>query len=111
MLINQLNVVYADCTMIRAEIEANNAKAKELSDEQGIKTAQNVAAGLAGIVIWPIWFGMDWKGAAAKDAAALQARQQYLTTLAEQRCQPGYRSPPPPGGVPQSYAPAPPPRQ
>ena len=57
--------------------------------------------------------------AAAKDAAALQARQQYLTTLAEQRCAPGYRPPPPPGSgpyVPQAYAPpqqgyAPPPRQ
>jgi hypothetical protein len=81
----QAQDAYADCTMIRAEIEANNAKAKELSDEQSWKTAQNVGAGLAGIVIWPIWFGMDFKGAAAKDAAALQARQQYLTTLAEQR--------------------------
>ena len=39
--------------------------------EQGLKTAQNVAAGLAGIVIWPIWFGMDFKGAAAKDAPAI----------------------------------------
>ena len=100
----QAQDAYADCTMIRAEIEANNAKAKELSDEQGWKTAQNVGAGLAGIVIWPIWFGMDFKGAAAKDAAALQARQQYLTTLAEQRCQPGYRPPPPPGPY---YAPPP----
>jgi hypothetical protein len=27
--------VYADCTMIRAEIEANNAKVTELSNEQG----------------------------------------------------------------------------
>jgi hypothetical protein len=55
---------------------------------------------------------MDWKGAVDKDAAALQARQQYLTTLAEQRCQPGYRPPPPPGAgpyVPQAYVP--PPRQ
>jgi hypothetical protein len=67
--------VYSDCTMIRAEIEANNAKAKELADEQGLKTAQNVAAGVVGIVIWPVWFGMDFKGAAAKDVAALQARQ------------------------------------
>ena len=33
--------VYADCTMIRAEIEANNAKAKELTDEQGWKVAQS----------------------------------------------------------------------
>ena len=103
--------MYADCTMIRAEIEANNTKMKELADERGWKTTQNVAAGLAGFVVPVIWFGMDWKGAADKDAAALQARQQYLTTLAEQRCQPGYRPPPPPGGVPQSYAPAPPPRQ
>lgn len=109
---------YSDCTMIRAEIEANNAKAKELADEQGIKTAQNVAAGVAGLVIWPIWFGMDFKGAAAKDAAALQARQEYLTTLATERCAPGYRPPPPPGpyyapppAQPQSYAPAAPPRQ
>jgi hypothetical protein len=105
--------VYADCTMIRAEIEANNAKVQELADEQGWKVAQNVTTGLVGLVIWPVWFGMDWKGAAAKDAAALQARQQYLTTLAEQRCQPGYRPPPPPTpgpyGPPQAYAP--PPRQ
>ena len=31
--------MYADCTMIRAEIEANNAKTKELADEQGWKVA------------------------------------------------------------------------
>src|ERR1700693_930497 len=81
---------YSDCTMIRAEIEANNARAKQLADEQGLKTAQNVAAGVVGIVIWPVWFGMDLKGAAATDVAALQARQEYLTTLATQRCGPGY---------------------
>jgi hypothetical protein len=98
--------------MIRAEIEANNAKAKQLADEQGLKTAQNVAAGVVGIVIWPVWFAMDAKGAAATDAAALQARQQYLTTLAEQRCDPRYRAPPPAPGYrqpPMSYAPPPPP--
>jgi len=26
---------FSDCTMIRAEIEANNAKVKQLADEQG----------------------------------------------------------------------------
>ena len=74
--------------MIRAEIEANNVKVKELADEQGWKTAQNVAAGVGGIVFFPIWFGMDAKGAASKDAAALEARQKYLTELAVQRCSP-----------------------
>ena len=76
----------ADCTMIRAEIEANNIKVKELADEQGLKVAQNVAAGVAGLVVWPIWFAMDFKGAASKDVAALQARQQYLAVLAPERC-------------------------
>ena len=95
--------------MIRAEIEANNQKAKQLADEQGLKVAQNVAAGIVGVVIWPVWFGMDFKGAAAQDVAALQARQEYLTQLAVQRCAPGYRPPLPPQGYgpPQAYAPPP----
>jgi hypothetical protein len=97
--------VYADCTMIRAEIEANNSKMTELADERGWKVTQNVVTGLAGFVVPVLWFGMDWKGAVDKDAAALQARQQYLTTLAEQR----YRPPLPPAQAyvapPQAYAP------
>src|SRR5947207_6949911 len=86
----------ATCIQIRAEIEANNQKTQQLANEQGWKVAQNVGAGVVGLVIWPVWFGMDFKDAAGKDAAALQARQQYLTTLAEQRCARGYRPPPPP---------------
>jgi hypothetical protein len=106
----QVQDAYSDCTMIRAEIEGNNQKAKQLADESGMKTAQNVAAGVVGVVIWPVWFAMDTKGAAGTDAAALQSRQQYLTTLATQRCQPGYRQPPPPGyGAPPQGYPAPPP--
>lgn len=77
---------YSDCAMITAEIEANNAKVKELADEKGVKVAQNVAAGVAGIVVWPLLFAMDFKGAADSDMAALQARQKFLTNLAEQRC-------------------------
>jgi hypothetical protein len=47
-------------------------------------------------VLWPIWFGMDFKDAAGKEVAALQARQEYLTQLATERCRPGYRPPAPP---------------
>ena len=79
---------YSNCTMIRAEIEANNAKVTQLANEQGWKVAQNVGAGVVGIVLWPVWFGMDFKDAAGKEAAALQARQQFLTTLATERCAP-----------------------
>ena len=78
--------VNATCTMITAEIQANNIKVEELASEQGLKVAQNVAAGVAGLVVWPMLFAMDWQGSAGKDVAALQARQQFLTNLAVERC-------------------------
>jgi len=54
----------SDCAMIRAEIEANNIQAEKLAEENHAKIAQNVAAGVVGVVIWPVWFAMDAKGAA-----------------------------------------------
>jgi len=77
---------FSDCTAITAEIEANNQKVKELASEQGLKVGQNVAAGVAGLVVWPLLFAMDFQDTASKEVAALQSRQQYLATLAEQRC-------------------------
>jgi hypothetical protein len=47
----------SDCTAITAEIEANNQK--ELASEQGLKVGQNVAAGVVGLVVWPLLFAMD----------------------------------------------------
>jgi hypothetical protein len=76
----------SDCAMIRAEIEANNVQAEKLADENHAKIAQNVAAGVVGVVVWPVWFAMDAKGAAGTEMDALKARQQYLAALAEQRC-------------------------
>jgi hypothetical protein len=49
------------CYQINAEIAANN---QDLARQHGWKVAQNVTAGVAGIVIWPLWFDMDWQGAA-----------------------------------------------
>jgi hypothetical protein len=91
----------ATCAMISAEIQANNIKVQELAGEEGAKVAQNVAAGVAGVVIPVLWFGMDFKGAASKEVTALQARQQYLTVLATERCRPGADSP----QRPRAYAP------
>ena len=71
-----------------AEVETNNRRVQELASEEGLKTAQNVAAGVAGIFIPVLWFGMDFQGVASKEVAALQSRQQYLASLAAQRCNP-----------------------
>ncbi|WP_421998245.1 hypothetical protein [Reyranella sp.] len=67
-------------------MKSNTEKLSELGKEEGNKVAQNVAAGVAGLVIWPLWFAMDFQNAAGKEVTALQSRQQYLATLAEQRC-------------------------
>jgi hypothetical protein len=74
-----------DCAAIFAESQSNASKIRELGSEEGSKVAQNVAAGVAGLFIWPLWFAMDFQNAAAKEGAALQSRQQYLATLADQR--------------------------
>jgi len=76
---------FMDCPAILAEVNANNAKVQQLASDQGLKTTQNVVAGVAGFVIPVLWFGMDFQGTADKETQALQARQQYLATLAEQR--------------------------
>jgi hypothetical protein len=76
---------FMDCPAISAEAQANNAKLRDLGGEEGNKVAQNVAAGVVGLFIWPVWFGMDFQGAADKEETALNSRNQYLATMASQR--------------------------
>jgi hypothetical protein len=68
-----------------AEVQANNIRVQQLAKDQGWKVAQNVAAGVGGLVIWPLWFAMDFQGTASTEASALQSRQQYLGALAVQK--------------------------
>jgi hypothetical protein len=75
-----------DCNAINAEISANTAHQSELGNEKGGKVVQNVAAGVAGLIVWPLWFAMDFQGAADTESKALESRDQYLSTLALQRC-------------------------
>lgn len=76
----------ASCAMIKAEIEANNARVSDLAAERGWKIGQNVVAGVGGVLFFPLLFAMDMKGAAVTEADALQARQKYLTALANEKC-------------------------
>lgn len=74
------------CEQIIAEAKINNDRITELAREEGWKVTQNVAAGVVGLVIWPVWFGMDFQDAAGKEGRALSQRNEYLGTLANQRC-------------------------
>ena len=76
-----------DCNAINAELATDTAKQTELGKEKGNKVTQNVVARVAGaIVFWPALFLMDFQGAADTELKALQTRDQYLSTLALQRC-------------------------
>jgi len=74
-----------DCAAISIEAQANNAKLQSLGSEEGNKAAQNVTAGVVGLFIWPVWFAMDFQGAADKEEAAINSRNQYLAVMAQQR--------------------------
>lgn len=47
---------FADCAAIFAEVQADNNKIAELAGDEGSKVGQNVAAGVVGLFIWPVWF-------------------------------------------------------
>ena len=76
------------CDAIQAESAANTKRIGELGSEQGAKVAQNVAAGVAGAFFILPLFLMDFQNAAGKEEAALKSRNDYLATLARQRCAP-----------------------
>jgi len=96
---------YMDCAAISSEAQANTKRIQELGSEEGGKVAQNVIVGVAGILIPVLWLGMDFQNSAGKEVAALQSRQQYLATLAEQRC--GAIAPLPIQTLPTQSPPAP----
>ena len=69
------------CDALRAEVAANTTKISSLGREKGAKVAQNVVAGVTGLFIWPLWFAMDFQGAASTEQKALEERNKYIGTL------------------------------
>ena len=97
---------YMDCTAILAEFSGNNERVKQLAADKGLKTTQNVAAGVAGLFIPVLWFGMDFQGTADTEIAALQNRQQYPAMMADQkRCAAEPESPSPPARTKRALKP------
>jgi hypothetical protein len=75
-----------DCTAINAEIASNTARQGELGNEKAGKFVQNFAAGFVGVFFLPAFFLIDAQGTQDIEGRALDARDQYLSTLALQRC-------------------------
>jgi hypothetical protein len=75
-----------NCEAIQAEVNSNTQRIAELGSEQGAKVAQNVVMGIAGLFLILPWFLMDFQNAAGKEEAALKSRNDYLASMARQRC-------------------------
>lgn len=73
------------CAGIAQEMQANTRTIAALGGEKGSKVAQNVAAGVVGLFIWPVWFAMDFQGAAEEEQQALSQRNAHLAGLARDR--------------------------
>jgi len=82
----QLKDQMMDCTAVQAEIAANTTKQGDLGGEKGAKAVQNFAAGFLGVFFLPMFFLADFQDAAGTEIKALDSRDQYLSTLALQRC-------------------------
>ena len=65
---------------------ANTEKIDSLGTEQESRSTKNIGAGVAGLLIWPLWFAMDFKDAAGTEKEALQQRNAYLGVVAAERC-------------------------
>lgn len=89
------------CQGLYAEMNANTVRITALQSEESSKRGQNIAAGVVGAVLfWPALFFMDFKDAAGKDKANVEARQAYLTTIyAQKSCTNG--------GTTPTYSPSP----
>ncbi len=77
----------SSCSAIQAEMQANEKQIDKLDTEKGLKVAQNAAAVAAGLFTFGLgWAAMDFKGAAWEEQAALEQRNQYLSSIYADRC-------------------------
>lgn len=87
VVVSQATDPLLECEMIQSEIGVNSQKIVQLEGEKGGKLAQNIAAGVGGLLIWPLWFAMDLQGTQGKEITALQNRNTTLAAMAATRCE------------------------
>lgn len=83
----------SNCTMVSAEVAANQRRISELDSESTGTTVGNVALAVVGVAIFPpLLFAMDLKNAAATERDSLSQRNIFLSSLQHERCASGMPS-------------------
>jgi hypothetical protein len=83
--VSQVGDAQRDCHGLSAEITQNNQRISELAGQKGAKVAQNTAAIVVGLFVWPVLFATDFQGTAKTETEALQKRNEHLAALARER--------------------------
>lgn len=79
-----MNAYDADlsCEQIQAEIQSNEAKARQLVDEDNSDRNANIAIGTVGLLLfWPALFALDLSDAERVEIDALHQRNMHLSNL------------------------------
>jgi hypothetical protein len=70
------------CEQIQAEIQSNEAKARQLTDEDNSNRNANIAIGTVGMLLfWPALFALDMSDAERVEIQALHDRNMHLASL------------------------------
>ncbi len=69
------------CEDIVSEMSDLDQRARRLMGEQSSKKGKNIAWGIAGLFLFPLWFGMDLSDAERQDAQAMQDRYRHLDRI------------------------------
>jgi hypothetical protein len=70
------------CEQIQAEIASNEAKARQLIDEDNSNRNANIAIGTVGVLLfWPALFALDLSDAERVEANALHERNTHLASM------------------------------
>lgn len=96
----------SNCTMVSAELAANQRRIGELDSENTGTVVGNVALAVVGVALFPpLLFAMDLKNAAATERDSLTQRNTFLTSLQLERCPSGVAAAPVAVASPSTPAP------
>tara|TARA_R110002110_G_scaffold33533_1_gene114734 strand:- start:54749 stop:55195 length:447 start_codon:yes stop_codon:yes gene_type:complete len=82
--VRQMNDNNKSCSMIQYEMSSIENNIQTLIP-QSDKTGKNVALGIGGLFIWPMWLFMDLSSAEKEEINAYRMRHDHLLSLAQEK--------------------------
>jgi len=84
VMVHQPNDNYKSCQMLQREISTIEMNIQKLIPEAD-KTSKNVALGIGGLFIWPMWLFMDLSSAEKEEINAYRMRHDHLVSLVQEK--------------------------